>query len=1105
MPTMSERTHLALWFLLLLPPAVSCSLEPPAAILDLSGTWRFALDRGDRGVTDGWFKNTLSQTIRLPGSVTENGFGDEVSTQTAWTGGIVDQSWFTDPRYEPYRRPGNIKIPFWLTPLKYYKGPAWYQKQVTISADWRGRYIELFLERCHWETRLWIDQTFVGTQNSLSTPHRYNLTDRLSPGQHTITIRVDNSLIINIGPNSHSVSDHTQTNWNGIIGRLELRASDPIRIDDLQVYPDTGIRTCRVQCIVKNATDLAGAVTLHLQAESWNAERPHRPAGRDYPVTLAAGENIIEVDYPLGDDSLLWDEFSPNLYRLTATVEGLNCTDTRSTIFGLRKFTTEGTHFAVNGRKTFLRGTLECCIFPLTGYPPTDAAGWLRILRVAKAHGLNHLRFHSWCPPEAAFAAADQAGVYFQIECASWANQGASIGDGKPVDQFIRDEGDRILKAYGNHPSFCMLAYGNEPAGGRQKEYLTDLVNSWKARDPRRLYTSAAGWPIIPASDYHSTPAPRGHQWGAGLNSRYNAAAYASNYDYGDFIRRYDVPVVSHEIGQWCVYPNFQEIQKYTGCLRAGNFEIFRQSLADHHLLDQAGDFLRASGRLQALLYKEEIEAALRTAGFGGFQLLDLHDFPGQGTALVGILDAFWDQKGYIRPAEFHRFCGETVPLVRMDRCIWTSDETFSAQAELAHFGPLPLADALPQWSLRYADGRSYAGGELAAFSCAQGNGIKLGRIQIDLGRVATPARMTLIVALKGTDYRNSWPIWVYPARLDVNLPTSNSDIRVAETLDESVQAALAAGGTVLWMPPAGRIAGNVALGFTTIFWNTQWTRNQPPHTLGILCDPDHPALRQFPTEFHGNWQWPDLIHGAGALILDDFDPEFRPIVQVIDDWNTNRKLGLLFEAHVGKGRLLACSMDLRTDLDNRPVARQMLHSLRAYLRSETFRPQFALEIPQLQSLLQAPSTMQRLGARVIYADSQATGYEADKAIDNDQATIWHTAWDEGSPTYPHEIQIDLRQEVTIGEIRYLPRQDMTNGRFTACEWYLSGDGQDWSEPILVVSLPGDAATCRWVLEPARRGRFLRLVAREGLDNQSFASAAELEIVLAEPAETTDP
>jgi hypothetical protein len=503
---------------------------------------------------------------------------------------------------------------------------------------------------------------------------------------------------------------------------MELLATDRIWVDDVQVYPDIRNKSARLIVTIGNATNKQISGTLTIAAKSWNSDQSHTPAQKSLEFTVSKSETVVEVDYPMGDDVLLWDEFSPAMYRLTVSLTASSggspkgeafgdgypqnghpqavafprgrlpaeaatplIHDEKTVTFGMREFGTKGTQFTINDRLTFLRGTLECCIFPLTGYPPTDVEEWIRILRVAKAHGLNHMRFHSWCPPDAAFEAADRLGIIFHAECPAW----TAIGDGKPIDKYIYAEGDRILKAYGNHPSFCMLAYGNEPGGANQKRFLGDLVNYWKAKDPRRLYTSAAGWPIIPENQFHSTPGPRGHQWGAGLSSRFNAKEAETVMDYSSFVQNHDVPIVSHEIGQWCVYPNLKEIPKYKGVLRALNFEIFRDSLAANNMLDQAEDFLLASGKLQALLYKEEIESALRTPGFGGFQLLDIHDFPGQGTALVGILDPFWDSKGYIEPHEHHRYCSETVPLARMKKRIWTTDEKFIADIERpeGHFG----------------------------------------------------------------------------------------------------------------------------------------------------------------------------------------------------------------------------------------------------------------------------------------------------------------------------------------------------------------------------------------------------------------------------------
>jgi hypothetical protein len=566
------------------------------------------------------------------------------------------------------------------------------------------------------------------------------------------------------------------------------------------------------------------------------------------------------------------------------------------------------------------------------------------VVRIAKAHGLNALRLHSWCPPAAAFRAADELGFYYQVEVASWPNSSTRLGVGLPVDDWLEREASRILRAYGSHPSFLLMAAGNEPAG-RDREYLGRLVERWKAADPRRLYTSASGWPQIPENQYHVTPDPRIQAWGEGLRSRVNAKPPETRTDYREYVRGRSVPVVSHEIGQWCAFPNLAERAKYTGYLKAKNFDVFADFLAGHGLEGQAGDFLRASGKLQTLLYKEDVESALRTPGMGGFQLLDLHDFPGQGTALVGVLDAFWDSKGYVTPSEFRRFCAETVPLARLDRRVFTTAEALGADVEVAHFGPATLVAARSSWRLVDAAGRAVARGSWPARDVASGGGTALGRVELPLARVAAPARYRLVVTLDGTPYENGWDGWVYPPRVD---PAAPPGVTVVRELDAGAEARLRDGGRVVLLVPPDRVRGDelgrVALGFSSIFWNTAWTGRQAPHTLGILCDPAHPALAEFPTDGHSDWQWWYLVTRAGAMILDALPRELRPTVQVVDDWFTSRKLGLVFEARVGRGRLLVSSIDLDGDLAGNPVARQMRRSLLRYAAGDRFRP--AVEVP---------------------------------------------------------------------------------------------------------------------------------------------------------------
>ena len=918
--------------------------------LNLAGRWSYALDPEDKGVKEEWFRKAFQSGLNLPGSLTSNGIGDEITLNTPWTGQIVDSSYFKDPEYAEYRVPGNIKIPFWLQPLTYYKGAAWFQKEIEIPKDWKNKPVVLFLERCHWESSLWIDGNYVGLRNSLGAPHIYDITTGLTPGKHKITIRIDNRIKeIDPGYNSHSITDHTQSNWNGIIGKMLLEAHPLVTIKEIQVFPDVNQNVANIRFTLNNLTKNKVKPTLSISI-----------IGNDTVikkvevVNLDLKENKVSFSISMGPGVKLWDEFNPDLYQLKVELSEPSSESkvAKSVSFGMRSFRVNEKQILINERPVFLRGTLECAIFPQTGFPPMDIDEWLRIFRICKSYGLNHIRFHSWCPPEAAFAAADQTGLYLQIECSSWANTTTSIGDGKPIDQFIYDESMDIVRAYGNHPSFCMLAYGNEPAGANQAKFLGDFLQFWKERDSRRIYTSGGGWPVIPECDFISTPDPRIQGWGQGLQSIINASPPASDYDWGSIISKYDRPAVSHEIGQWCAYPDFREINRKDAVLKARNFEIFKQTLYNQGMEHLADSFTLASGKLQALCYKADIEAALRTPHFGGFQLLDLHDFPGQGTALVGVLNAYWEEKGYITSEEYSKFCNSTVPLARFKKFVYLQSEQLSLPLEVAHFGESLIKDCIPEWTIKDSDGKTIQSGKLPLTTIPVGNAINIGEISIPLFAFHSPSRYKF--ELKIQDFVNDWDFWVYPDT--VEQIDNESSVRVVQEIDEDLISFLETGGTALISIPPGRLSksygGDIKTGFSTIFWNTAWTNGQPPHTLGILCNPHHPALKQFPTEFHSNWQWWDAMNHAQAIELKKFKNTHDPIVRIIDDWFTNRPLALLMEGKVGKGKVLITGIDLFSDVSSRIEAKQLIYSLKQYMSGTDFNPAAEIYPSELLQLI---------------------------------------------------------------------------------------------------------------------------------------------------------
>ena len=902
-------------------------------VLFLAGAWGFKLDPENSGLSDRWFSRWLDEVVTLPGTTDENHKG-------------IKKDERCDDR---------------LSRVYYWKGPAWYQRRVTIPQSWKNKRITLLLERTK-HTQVWVDKTYCGTRDSLSAPQFYDLTTSMTPGKHTLTILVDNSKVPPIGP-AHALDERTQTNWNGIIGKIQIRATDPLWLEDIQVYPDVNEKKVHVQAVVGNRTGRSIYAYLEVSASTWNTTRIRKYTRKTIKVRDA--DNAVQFDYTFDDDVPLWDEFDPAMVRLTVSLRAWTQTeqfrDSKTVDFGMREFVTRRNQFIINGKPTFLRGKNDACIFPLTGYPPMDKAGWLRVLKIAKSYGINHYRFHSWCPPEAAFQAADELGIYLQPELPNK----TTLFNRPEHGGYLRREGELIFKAYGNHPSFTMFALGNELG---RNQAMFEMVEHFRQTDPRHLYAQGSNnlhWrPKLAAGDDFWVTCKTGSQYP--VRGSFFQGDYATPHiehrppstmvDFSESIAGIPVPVVGHETGQFQIFPDFSEIPKYTGVLKARNLEIFRDRLAARHMLDQANDFVRASGALSIICYREDIEAALRTSGFGGVQLLDLQDFPGQGTALVGILNAFMESKGLIAPEAWRQFCCETVPLLRMGKYTWTNEETFIGRVQVAHYGQADLTDAQVLWTIKDSRGQTVASDCFAPVTIKQGKAFDIDMFSFSLAELDTPQKLTIEVAIKGTEFANRYDIWVYSPKEDTSVPPG---VMIARKFDRSTVKFLEKGGRVLLLPELKNLKHSIKGAFQTDFWCFPMFRRGAerrgievaPGTLGILCEPACPALAEFPTEFHSNWQWWHLVKNSRPIILDDTPPTYRPIVQVIDNFGRNHKLGLLFETRLGRGKLLVCAIDL-LNLQEKPEARQMLHSLLGYMDSERFDPNSKLDVKLLERLL---------------------------------------------------------------------------------------------------------------------------------------------------------
>ncbi|CAN1548164.1 hypothetical protein MCEMSE15_02063 [Fimbriimonadaceae bacterium] len=862
--------------------------------ISLAGSWQVALDpKGE--FSESQIKNVPTQSAMLPGSLDESGIG-EVNLEQGYLGGL------------------SRKVS--------YVGPAWFTKTVAVPDEIRNQTVELVLERCHWFSDLWVNGVHIGRRESLSVAHHYEF-ELTESEQVELTIRIDNTPIIPIGRIGHALTDWTQTNWNGIIGEMSIKSIDNgIKLKSVsRTQSDFSIRG---KATGEVHIALSGGETL-------------------YSKPTDSGE--FQIDIPL-NKLPEWSDENPSLNHLRLASGTESC----SLSLGQRTFVAEGRFFKLNDQFVFLRGTLECCIFPKTGYPPMDTESWTGLFKRVKEFGVNHVRFHSWCPPEGAFLAADAVGVLLQVECPLWTGHWALSSDPELM-RFISEEAFRILEAYSHHPSFVLFCLGNEMSFYGEEPPVDELLHSLKAKYPHILFNfSSHGTHLSPACDYYvqadngkpgaENEPLRGSTW-FGVGSRFDREAPSSILNCDKAANQFDRPVIAHEVGEWAVFPDLAEIPKYDGVLEPRNFKKIAEQLKERGMIDQAADFTNASGHLSAKLYKEEIETLMRTSNLAGYQLLGLSDFPGQGTATIGMLNAFWELKGFVSGEEFRRFVSPTVPLLSLPKFVWKRDEVLNGIVRIAHSGPSINEEVT--WSLFDENNQCLRYGSFGRFDIKAFNENEIGALEIALTDLPAPARFEVRVAVG--QHENVWTIWYFEPEPELPEVTTT---KVFHWYRADARQAILNGEKVwLRLNPSKSHMG-IAGRFAPAFWSPIHFVEQVG-TLGTLIQSEHPAFAEFPTENHSDWHWWEILMKSQSLNLSSFPAEFSPVLQVIDRYERNYKLGSIFEAKIGSASVLVTCIDFETP--DRVVARQLERSIRSYLNSSSFSPQQTVELGQLDLL----------------------------------------------------------------------------------------------------------------------------------------------------------
>lgn len=927
--------------------AVSAALRSE---ISLCGEWSFVLDPEDVGERAGWFDTRPSATIQVPGSWEEQGYGSA---------------------------PASYLMSGW-SKLREYEGTAWYSRQIHIPAEWHGKAITLTLKGVRWLSRVWVDGVYAGEQDSLSVAHQFDLTRLVTPGStHHLAVRVDNRMLYPL-QESHINSLQTATHWGGITGDAELSAVSQTALQTVRCFPNVAAR-----CFDFEVTVSGAVAKCHVEVAVTN---PETGVTLTAQKEIAAGKAQLTVE--LGAAARLWWDDDPFLYtaRFSLSADG-SPSDVVERRLGLREISALGNQLLLNGVPVFLRGYVDCCIFPQTGYPTWDVEHYRRQFRIAQNYGFNHVRLHSWTAPEPFWEAADECGMLVQTELPNWTPHYGYAHSQPPeaIHQYLKRELHAIIAALQTHPSWVLFSNGNEliyESDGHPR--LLELSEEGKALDPSRLYTDQTGMGQLPAPSRAVDYYIQSCNWHP-PKKIYDAASANTLEDFSAVTAFADRPMIGHEHGQFTMYVRPVEAEKYLGVVQPSWLESVNATFAAKGMTERVEDYIHASGTHIVRTYKENLERARRTPGLAGIQLLDIRDFPGQGHATTGILDMFWDSKGVVEPDAFRTSNDAAVLLMRAAAPTFWNGGRLSVEIEISNYRRTAITDELRWWLRDRATGTEISG-QLSAVTAPLGVLTKLGQINIDLPANTTACAWELRVELGAAT--NAWHVWSFPYPLARRIPDTTIISRVAalknllphiEYSDDftgtgldmynsyrlSLSHRLAIsdrltmrllqyvhdGGSLWLMPQRESLFDSVPTRYLPPFWSYLHFPDNVSSVMGMLIH-SHPALGRFPHDGVSDWHWYGLVNETPAICLESV-PAVEPIVEVVDNFNRAKRLAYAFEVRIGRGRLFVSTFRL-TDAATagRPEGSFLLNEILTYLSSDAFAPATVLSVGQVLGLI---------------------------------------------------------------------------------------------------------------------------------------------------------
>ncbi len=907
-------------------------------LIELNGLWDFAYSHDISEKNSPAVPSAEEFEVQMP----VPGYWDEEIER------LKSASFWSKVRFNPDYKP--IEFPMkgeWLpdSSLPFIVGVGWYKKHFEISEDnVDDKLITLCIGGVRLEIWVWLNGKLVGYHFGHSTPFEISLPSELiNVGRNELIMAVANVRRDRIGFDLRGYQGY----MGGIHRPIYLKINRKVRLADLYLFPSEN------NTLINWTAELQGNVNGKEVSLEWAVkELQSNKCLRRGTVDVSGNVVRWQTD---NCDMENWSDENPVLYDIELQLrEGDVLLDGVTQKFGLRTIERRETSLFLNGEPVFLRGVTDHCYFPLTCRIPSDKESYRAIIIKLKELGFNWIRCHTWIPSEEYMEAADELGMMFQVE---------------PPVGFGREEWLDIMRTCRKHPSVIIYCCGNEELLDESKiDQLRVFSELHKQTVPDALFNPQEA---LRGIEYVWTPSDLGDEISE-KPFRHNPSRLQAIREFSDVFGHYSWgylsyisskanwkaltermaiyqrPCLAHEIGIQGSYLDVTLEKRYENTLIGTDlFSKARKYLGEKGLLDKASVYYKNSCAWQRLLRKHCIEMARKCRYLAGYDFLGSIDHNNhQSGYTAGIMNEFYELKPGNIAGEIRQYNNKNVLLLNHSNCrsFFVGEHCrFDVMACL--FGSEKLSAGTVEWRLADSD-NVLCSGSFSVENVRNGTVETIGEIDFIVPPIQRAVQVKLLVRLRSCEYElnNDWDFWIFPKgtehniyqKLKENKELYENELYITSSITESAMKCLEDGKRVLLL----------GSGFFPVL-PVSFQIGLPGRTGGNLATViyKHPITEQFPHEGFCDWQFYSMLENSQAVVFDDLDIPFDPIIEVASSFKLIYKQASLFEFSVGSGKLLVCTLNLSgEDAATKYFSSQILH----YAQSDDFKPCNKIECEDL-------------------------------------------------------------------------------------------------------------------------------------------------------------